>query len=221
MLPNAARSQGTGNVEPALPPLPGAGEPVLPYFPASSSLLETRGTVQCEEGSGVLRHAGKARAVLGPKSQQPACPFQRRSPLPSPPLPRGGCEHRLLSPRELSEQGLPAPPGPRSPDGIPRQGAEEPTTSERLPASRATPAVSSSSVRCPLWHTPPHGTRSCTRPGAEPCPEPLPAPKGSLSGAESGAYRGTLGTQPLVPRPEHGPLPGRPQIPPWHMPCWR
>lgn len=64
MLSNAECFQGTRNVEPALYPLPGyQGRLILPYFPATYSLLKSWAPIRCSAGLGSRGRAGKAPAM--------------------------------------------------------------------------------------------------------------------------------------------------------------
>lgn len=128
---------------------------------------------------------------------------------------------QAAQPRELSEQGLQAPvgqrlllPGYRPYSGC--RGAQNFITTSRAPRC---PCCLTASVRCPLQHTPPHSTHSCTYSSAKLCPEPLPSPKGSLSGRRVGLTAEASEPQPVSSCPEHYTLPKLPQVLPRHMPC--
>lgn len=113
--------QGTRNAEPVLSPCRVPGKPGPPLLPgqATSSLLETWGSVQCEEGPDIP-------GLLG--NQQPCAPEARRQePL-----------EEVALPPDLSAPLLPA-------DGVSRSSSRRPLNKGTRPAPLTQDSASSCS----------------------------------------------------------------------------
>lgn len=151
MLPNAERSQGTGNVGPALSPLPGAGRARAPLFP---SLVQPAGNPRYRTVRGGIR-----------------CPQTRRESQGSarPRVTAAGASLPALEPSPLSSPEEGVSTGCSAPGSFLNRGS-------RLPQDRVARMASLARVQ-----RNPHLQNDCLRPGLPlpPAAPPSAAPSGT------------------------------------------